>query len=107
PQLFGDDGARKGARARAQVLCADRNHDRAIARDGNSYFALVVPTASPCSCGATQASFIWSRIAAGRGVSPFPSNFARAAIELILVEFVTQILFAKLDRVHANLVSKF
>src|SRR5207302_2389063 len=74
---------------------------------GNIHFALIVPTASPRARGATHASLIWSRIAAGRWISPFPSNLARAAIKLMLIKIVAHILLAKLDRIHANLVSKF
>src|SRR5437773_9865388 len=105
--LKGDDGARKRTRDHHQVMRADGNHDRANARHGNIHYALIVPTASPGARGATHASFIWFRIAAGRWISSFPSNFARAAIELMLVKFVAHILLAKLDRVHANLVSEF
>ena len=68
---------------------------------------MIVATASPGARSATQASFIWYRIAAGHGISSCPSNFARTAIELMLVKIVTHILLAKLDRVHANLVSEF
>src|SRR5918993_152563 len=104
PELFGDDGARVGARARPQILRADGDHDRAVARDGDIDLALVVAAAAPRPDRAAEAPLERPRPRARRLVAPLPADLSGTAVELTVIHRVLQIPFAKLDGVEADSV---
>src|SRR6185503_5015527 len=76
------------------------------ARDRHIDFALVVSAAAPRADRTTHPTFQWTSISTRNRISPGPANLASAAFQLPGINLVTQVLLAKLDRVHLDLVSE-
>src|ERR1041384_8820129 len=97
-EFFRDDGARVRARARAEVLRADRDRDRPIASNRHINLALRTPATAPHADAATKPALQRPVAAARRRVAPRPIDLTRAAFELAMISRGFQVLFAKLKR---------
>src|SRR6185369_16897330 len=93
--------------AGAEVLRADGDDSRSVTRDGHVDFALVVSAAAPDTDAAAHAALQWTRIAAGDRIASRPANLSCATVQLPVIHLVAQVLLAKLDGVHFDLVREF
>src|SRR6185295_17865277 len=105
-KLFGDDCSRVRSCSGAQILRADRNEHRTVTRDRHINFALVVSAAAPNADSATHAPLKWTSVTTCHRIPSGPSDLLCATPQLPVIDLITQVLDAKLDRIHLDLPGK-